>query len=534
MPSPFSPGGGSSSPTSSRSARSAAIGTRVLTVIPVAALLYYLREAMPNDGARYQPNPVEGRLPTFFSFAASIALVALARFEFGRSDAVIAWAAFCFALLTAGVWTKAWDYRVQAYLVAVAAFLRSWTTNFALIGDFHGVPERIATMVPVIVALFAAGLLWRGPRAALAASAPLVLWRPIRWLDRNSTPILSGLGVALFASLLYFDLHGRTVTAAWAGEGVAAAAVALALYKAGVRRPEVGLRYEGYALAILALGRLFLTDLNAPGTLGGISLRLLTAIPVVASFYYLRYAIAADAKRVDFDRLEKQLPIFYGLVGTVALMALAHYELGSAEAVIAWAMLFFALLWSGVQLRQLDLRVQAYLIAIAVCVRSFVINVQLSGEVFGVSESIATTVPAILALFAAALLWRKERSALAASPDLPPLIRWLDANSTQFLSVFGVGLLAALLYYSVAGNVLTIAWAAEGLAVTAAGFLVRERVLRLAGLALIAVCLVKGFAIDLQGVDPIYRIISFIVLGMILVGISFVYTKYRHLIRPYI
>ena len=84
------------------------------------------------------------------------------------------------------------------------------------------------------------------------------------------------------------------------------------------------------------------------------------------------------------------------------------------------------------------------------------------------------------------------------------------------------------------GNVLTIAWAIEGLAVTAAGFLLRERTLRLSGLGLVVLCLVKGIVVDLAGIDPIFRILSFIVLGAILVGISFAYTRYRDVLKTYL
>ena len=84
------------------------------------------------------------------------------------------------------------------------------------------------------------------------------------------------------------------------------------------------------------------------------------------------------------------------------------------------------------------------------------------------------------------------------------------------------------------GNLLTIAWAIQGLVVLTLGFLVRDRTFRLSGLALLLVCLLKVFVIDLRGVETLYRILSFIVLGAILLLVSFAYTKYREVIKRYI
>jgi len=47
-------------------------------------------------------------------------------------------------------------------------------------------------------------------------------------------------------------------------------------------------------------------------------------------------------------------------------------------------------------------------------------------------------------------------------------------------------------------------------------------------------CLLQVFLIDLRGVETLYRILSFIVLGAILLVVSFAYTKYREVLKRYI
>ena len=94
--------------------------------------------------------------------------------------------------------------------------------------------------------------------------------------------------------------------------------------------------------------------------------------------------------------------------------------------------------------------------------------------------------------------------------------------------------LAALLHQQVSGSLLTVAWAAEGLLLLAAGFPLRDRILRLSGMALFAGCVLKLFAYDLRNLDTLPRIISFIVLGMILVSVSWIYTRFREQLQRYL
>ncbi len=55
--------------------------------------------------------------------------------------------------------------------------------------------------------------------------------------------------------------------------------------------------------------------------------------------------------------------------------------------------------------------------------------------------------------------------------------------------------------------------------------------LRLSGLALLFLCILKLFAYDLQQLEALARILSFVVLGLVLLAVSWVYTTYREQIR---
>jgi hypothetical protein len=96
-----------------------------------------------------------------------------------------------------------------------------------------------------------------------------------------------------------------------------------------------------------------------------------------------------------------------------------------------------------------------------------------------------------------------------------------------WISVVGSVLAAALLWMRISGGTLTVAWGFEGLALLGCGFGMRERVLRLQGLAMLLACILKLFLYDLRNLDTFPRILSFIALGAIMLGVSWIYTRFR-------
>ncbi|MBC8108328.1 MAG: DUF2339 domain-containing protein [Anaerolineae bacterium] len=72
---------------------------------------------------------------------------------------------------------------------------------------------------------------------------------------------------------------------------------------------------------------------------------------------------------------------------------------------------------------------------------------------------------------------------------------------------------------------MSIYWSLFGVATVVFGFVLRTSRLRYFGLALLALTLLKVVLIDLRGVDTGYRILSFLGLGALLLGVSVVYGK---------
>jgi hypothetical protein len=88
------------------------------------------------------------------------------------------------------------------------------------------------------------------------------------------------------------------------------------------------------------------------------------------------------------------------------------------------------------------------------------------------------------------------------------------------LAIFGIEKL-------VSGSLLTVGWALLGFMLLAAGFLIKQRSYRMAGLVALAFSLAHAVFHDMARVETIYRILSFIGLGVILLVLAFLYAKNR-------
>lgn len=74
---------------------------------------------------------------------------------------------------------------------------------------------------------------------------------------------------------------------------------------------------------------------------------------------------------------------------------------------------------------------------------------------------------------------------------------------------------------------LSVIWTVYGGALLVLGIAKRELLLRVMALVLLAVTIVKVFLVDMSSLRTIYRIISFVVLGGVLLAVSFLYQRYR-------
>ena len=129
--------------------------------------------------------------------------------------------------------------------------------------------------------------------------------------------------------------------------------------------------------------------------------------------------------------------------------------------------------------------------------------------------------------------WR-ERTRIAAGSGILALVMgffWITLTTRHIFQPFDDGILdrpiegAELYAYSAV-------WLGYGIVLLAAGLITRIRMPRLASALLIVLAVVKAFLVDMAELEGVLRALSFIGLGIVLIGIGLVYQKLLGSRRP--
>ena len=81
------------------------------------------------------------------------------------------------------------------------------------------------------------------------------------------------------------------------------------------------------------------------------------------------------------------------------------------------------------------------------------------------------------------------------------------------------------------GPWISVGWGVLALAIMAVGFIYRKRYLRIQGIIILLLTILKVFLYDTENLKTIYRTASYITLGVILLLASFAYTKYKERLK---
>ena len=84
------------------------------------------------------------------------------------------------------------------------------------------------------------------------------------------------------------------------------------------------------------------------------------------------------------------------------------------------------------------------------------------------------------------------------------------------------------------GFFLTMTWAGFAVLVFAAGMILRERFHRWLGLGVLAAAVGRVVLVDVWKQETIYRVLTFIALGVALLVIGFLYNKFQETIRKWL
>jgi uncharacterized membrane protein len=84
------------------------------------------------------------------------------------------------------------------------------------------------------------------------------------------------------------------------------------------------------------------------------------------------------------------------------------------------------------------------------------------------------------------------------------------------------------------GFYLTASWSVLALALFTTGLALRERMYRWMGLGILACALGRVVFFDVWKLDKVDRILSFMALGIVLLVLGFIYSKYQEKIREWL
>ena len=411
----------------------------------------------------------------------------------------LVWLVIGAALFLLGTRKVPEQFRSLSYFVSALGFLR--LLYFDVLMVHKGGPPAQAISLAACAGVCAAVMAW----VFRAAD------REIEWY-RDLNCAASGLFVM---TLAWLELPSVVVALAWA-------VVCLLILEVGFSFSLARFRFVGNLAAYAAFGRLFLANFTNLGSTVHISHRMLTVLPVALSecWIWWRYRAA------DVPAEEKNLSRIYLYVPPILIFVLMRFELGRSMAVVGWALLCITLFQTGLISKIADLRWQSYVAALLTFWRCWSTNFYIPSSLGGIRTRVLTGAMVIASFYAAQLL--APRTSTESARGL------LDRHARTFYCLLASALLAVLLFYEVSGGVLTMAWGVEALALLAAGFPLRDRMQRLSGLFLFMVCVLKLFFYDLRQLETINRIFSFIVLGLILVSVSWIYTRFRDRIQRYL
>ncbi|HEX9779988.1 MAG TPA: DUF2339 domain-containing protein, partial [bacterium] len=102
-----------------------------------------------------------------------------------------------------------------------------------------------------------------------------------------------------------------------------------------------------------------------------------------------------------------------------------------------------------------------------------------------------------------------------------------ETEAFHFYAVLAGAFLTFLVMAETEDRWLSLALAMDGMAILAIGFRIKDRPLRVLGLLVFALLVLKILFVDLAGAETMYRMLSFLVAGVVLLLASFAYARFE-------
>jgi hypothetical protein len=442
------------------------------------------------------------------TWAATALIASLAWNETPQLWLTAIWAVFALALAIVDRIFEVEEFPYQAHVLALLAVLRAVNLNLYTRDQWRDIDMRLITVLILIAVLYALARWVRMPETLNARHA--------------YTWVASG----LTAWLLWSELQPISVA-------VGLAVFGLVLFELGTWRQQKQIRLQGYTALAAAFARIFFVNLTA-STLPGesISPRIFTVVPIALIFFFVWARLQSEKITSEIGRWSPCDLIAY--FGTVCIAAVLYFDTPVEWIVVTWAALALVLVITTWLLDKEVFLQQAVLLTLGIAGRGIAHNIY-GGSYFSADGWRGNF--AVLLITSALLLTTlpvtfRLRKRYADYPIESRLSRILALKRPEQWFFFAPVLLITLMIaVKLNPGMVTLSWGIEGVVVIILGLLVSERSYRITGLLLLLLCVGKIVCLDAWRLSDTDRYITFIALGGALTLVSWLYSKYREIVR---
>lgn len=382
-----------------------------------------------------------------------------------------------------GIWSSMGLLLEAETLFLAGIYLRlKWAQVLSWFGFAAAFAEMMIRFDRAPVELFNWSVdVWAPPLAVMA-----LVFYVNRYVSKQSA--LSFAASAFVWGILGYELSWNYTGAAWLLLGTV-------LFELGTRKNLIEFRFQGYAVGVSAVLGLAAHSINnhpawvlEPGAL-------------------LALGIAAVQWGLWYRSRQNDLASWHCWTAAGTIATLIPWQAPEQQLAL-WGLFGIALAAGGRILGSRDLRWQTAVLGVVALLWSL-----------GNSDPLWQDAVAAGFLAVALLLERREGEGGACRKGY---------------SIALALMVAATILDGASGGMMTLSLSLEGIVLLAAGFMARERMLRLSGLTLLLLCIGKAFVYDLRNLETMYRILSFIGLGAGLLIVSWIYTRFREELKRYL
>jgi uncharacterized membrane protein len=328
-------------------------------------------------------------------------------------------------------------------------------------------------------------------------------------------------------------------------------ALGVALFEVGRLTGKAALRWQGLVLTGLAFGLCIFFDIDSGGPAAAVSNPAFSVVNsdllevlVLAGAGYLFLERTMNRERTG--KSEHVAGTIADGLGTLVVALWFAFRFPSTWVPVPDGAVWVTVIWAGMAtllmalawlMRRRAFVVWAIMLAVAVVIRGLFLDlVDTTPADFWQGPLFHVAVAALI-LFAAlpfAFQLRKTAFWEGGSIQLPAEVVAVLRRSDQWFFFTPFGLMVAALALKLSSGHITIAWSLVGVGVFLFALAVGERSYRLAGLSLLLLSVVKILVMDVWALTPPDRYMTLIVMGLALLAVSFLYTRFGTVIRRYL